>query len=130
MSRIDLARAYLHTLEAGATGEEVRLYFTDDAVQTELPNRLLPQGASRDLGAIMAGADQGRHLLSAQTYEVLRAYEHQDTVILEVDWTGTLAVPLGPLSQGEVMKAHFAVFLDFVGDRIHRQRNYDCFEAW
>ena len=131
----------------GFEGELPSMLYTESAVVVGLVYNYLPfvilacyaplsrlnteiVEASRDLGAIMAGADQGRHLLSAQTYEVLRAYEHQDTVILEVDWTGTLAVPLGPLSQGEVMKAHFAVFLDFVGDRIHRQRNYDCFEAW
>jgi hypothetical protein len=30
----------------------------------------------------------------------------------------------------EVMKARFAVFLEFEGAKIRRQRNYDCFEPW
>jgi hypothetical protein len=28
------------------------------------------------------------------------------------------------------MRAHFAMFMEFEGDRIRAQRNYDCFEPF
>ena len=51
-------------------------------------------------------------------------------VIMEVLWTGKLAIAVGTLPEGGEMKAHFAVFLEFGGGKIVAQRNYDCFEAW
>jgi ketosteroid isomerase-like protein len=51
-------------------------------------------------------------------------------VALEVQWSGTLAIALGSLPAGGEMRARFAVFLEFRGDRIARQRNYDCFDPW
>ena len=65
-----------------------------------------------------------------QRYELLHAVEDRDTVALEVQWTGILAVPIGALPAGGEMRARFAVFLEFRGDKITRQRNYDCFDAW
>ena len=45
-------------------------------------------------------------------------------------WTGALAVPLGTLAAGAVMRAHFALFFEMEGGLIRVQRNYDCFEPW
>jgi hypothetical protein len=47
-----------------------------------------------------------------------------------VNWTGTLAITLGSLAAGHDMRARFAVFLQYRGDKIACQRNYDCFEPW
>jgi ketosteroid isomerase-like protein len=41
-----------------------------------------------------------------------------------------LGVPVGALTPGAEMRAHFAVFLDFRDGKIVRQRNYDCFEPF
>ena len=49
---LDHARRYLDAIEAGATGEELGRFFDPDVVQEEFANRLLPQGARRDLLAI------------------------------------------------------------------------------
>jgi hypothetical protein len=43
---------------------------------------------------------------------------------------GTFFNPVGAIAAGGEMRAHFAMFLDFEGDRIRGQRNYDCFEAF
>jgi ketosteroid isomerase-like protein len=69
-------------------------------------------------------------VLAAQTYEVLSAMASGERVALEVQWTGTLAIPLGELAAGDVMRARFGVFLDFRGGRIAAQRNYDCFDPF
>lgn len=58
------------------------------------------------------------------------AYAMGETVILEVLWVGTFAVPVGSLAAGGETRAHFGVFLDFRVGRIHRQRNYDYFEPF
>jgi hypothetical protein len=39
-----------------------------------------------------------------------------------------LAIPIGSLTPGCEMRAHFAVILEIENERIRRQRNYDCFE--
>ena len=68
--------------------------------------------------------------MAAQTYEIVDAVADGDDVVLEVEWTGTLSVPLVTLPAGGQMRARFAVFLDFRDGKIARQRNYDCFDPW
>jgi ketosteroid isomerase-like protein len=129
-TRIDLVKTYLAALEAGATGSALAAFYTDDVVQEELPNRLLPGGARRDLAALLEGAERGQKVMRKQTFELLGAVEAGDTVALELQWTGTLALALGSLPAGGQMRARFAMFLEFRGDKIARQRNYDCFDPW
>ena len=109
-SRTDIAKTYLAALEAGATGDALAAFFTDDVVQEEFPNRLVPAGARRDLAALLDGAVRGQKVMRAQRFELLAAVENGDTVALEVQWTGTVAVALGSLPAGGQMRARFAVF--------------------
>ena len=62
--------------------------------------------------------------------EIRNAFEQDNTVALEVLWTGTMAVPFGTLAVGDKMRAHFAVFIELRDGKIVAQRNYDCFEPW
>ncbi|HWD26245.1 MAG TPA: nuclear transport factor 2 family protein [Rhizomicrobium sp.] len=127
-SLTDIARAYLKAIE---DNHAVRDFLAADIEQVEHPNRLNPNGGRSDLVGKERRAERGRGMVRAQRYEVVRAYEQDRTVILEVDWSATFAVPIGSLPPGETMRAHFAVFLEFGADgRIHRQRNYDCFEPF
>ena len=74
---------------------------------------------------------QGRQLLATEQYEITNALESGERVAIELDWRGTLAVPLGAtLPAGATMRARFAVFLEFTDGQIGAQRNYDCFEPW
>src|SRR6185436_16585011 len=111
-SRTDIAKTYLAALEAGATGDALAAFFTGDVVQEEFPNRLTPSGARRDLAALLDGAVKGQKVMRAQRYEVLNAVESGATVVLEVRWTGTLAIPLGTIPAGGEMRARFAMFLE------------------
>ncbi len=45
------AQRYLEALEQGVVGSALAEFFVPDVLQEELPNRLLPAGARRDLGA-------------------------------------------------------------------------------
>jgi ketosteroid isomerase-like protein len=125
-----LARRYLAALAQGATGEALEAFLHPDIVQQEFPSRLNPQGARSDRATMLARAERGARLLSAQRFELRRALAQGDSVALEVDWSGTLAVPLGSLPAGHELRARFAMFLQLEGGRIIAQNNYDCFEAF
>jgi ketosteroid isomerase-like protein len=127
---LEAARRYLVAIEGGATGDALAAFFDPDVEQVEFPNRLVPSGATRDLAALLDGAERGQHVLKRQRFEIRRVHAFSDTVVLEVLWVGTLALTLGKLAAGEDMRAHFCVVLEFRNGRIWRQRNYDCFEAF
>jgi len=127
MSRAEIVRAYLRAIER--RGDSLS-FFTEDAVQEEFPNALVPAGARRTLDDLKAAAQRGQNVLSSETYEIVHLLESGDLVAAEVLWRGVLAVPLRSLKPGDAMKARFAVFFEFQGDKIRRQRNYDCFEPF
>jgi len=125
-----LMRRYLAAMERGVTGDALAEFFTDDVVSIERPNRLAPDGATRDLAAMRAAAERGRRACTRQRYEVRTILAIGDRVAVEVEWIGTLAVPLGTIPAGGEMRAHFAAFYTLRGGRIAEIRNYDCFEPF
>ena len=127
---LDLATRYLEAIQSGMTGDELAGFFTPDVVQEEFPNKFLPQGARRDLAAILDAAERGRKAVSSQSYRILHAISNGDDVALEVEWIGTVAVPIGDLPAGGKMPARFAVFQKIRDGKIAAQRNYDCFDPW
>jgi ketosteroid isomerase-like protein len=98
---LPLAREYLDSIGKADELGGLR-FFADDVIQIEFPNRLLPNGATRDLAALRDAAERGRKVMTAQRFEVVNAIASGDQVAVEVIWTGTLA----------------------------RQHNYDCFDPW
>ena len=127
MSRADIVRAYLKAIEDRA---DSLAFFTEDAVQEEFPNALVPAGARRTIADLRAANARGRGVLTSETYEIVSYVETGDLVACEVLWRGVLAMPLRSLKPGDAMKARFAVFFEFRGDKIRRQRNYDCFDPF
>ncbi|MEE1941371.1 nuclear transport factor 2 family protein [Streptomyces sp. TRM 70361] len=125
---VDLAVRYHRAVSRGATGEELARFLHPEVVHRELPNALLPVGATSDLAALLRAAERGAELLAEQDFEVLNAVAAGDRVALEARWTGTLAVPMGDLPAGRVLRAHIAAFLEIRDGRITAQRNYDCYE--
>ena len=127
MSRAAIVRDYLKAIEARADSLS---FFTADAVQEEFPNALVPSGARRTVDDLRAANARGRNVLASESYEIITLVETGDVVACEVLWSGVMAVPLRSLKPGDSMRARFAVFFEFQGDRIRRQRNYDCFEPF
>lgn len=127
---LESARNFLAALERGAKGAELAAFFTDDVLQVELPNRLLPQGKTSNLSEILAAAERGQNVVTKQRYKVWASMEEGDRVALELEWTGVLNVPLGSLAAGDTMRAHYALFITFRKGKIAGLRNYDCFEAF
>lgn len=129
-ARLEHARRYLDAIQRRAPLDELAAFFTEDGVQEEFPNRLVPGGAQRTLQDMMEGAERGRKVLTGERYEVVSELARGDRVVLEVLWTGTVAVPVGSTPAGGELHAHFAMFLDFRDGRIAAQRNYDCFDPF
>jgi len=129
-SNVALIRSYLAALASGAVGEQLARFFNSNAEQVELPNKLNPNGGRSDLATLLKRAEQGQKLLLSQTYEVQSLLEQDGHIAVEAKWSAVLAVPLGSLSAGQSMKAHFAMFFKLENGRISSQRNYDCFEPW
>jgi ketosteroid isomerase-like protein len=129
-SNLDRAKQYLSALENGVDEETLAQFFAPGVVQEEFPNRLTVNGAKRNLADLLRGNEQGKKVMAKQVYDVQNALVSGNTVILEVVWVGTLAIPIGSLPAGGQMKAYFAVFLEFADGKIVAQRNYDCFEPW
>jgi ketosteroid isomerase-like protein len=129
-NNLNKAQHYLTALERGVGRDELAQFFTADVQQEEFPNRLTPNGATRDLSALLNGNERGKKLMTSQRYEITNALESGDQVVLEVHWTGTLAQDVGTVPAGGQMQAHFAVFLQFREGKIAAQRNYDCFDPW
>lgn len=127
---LTIAKNYLKALRQGKTGKDLAMFFHDDVEQVEMPNRLNPNGGVSNLTTLLERAEQGKKLLKSQEYEIKNAFVHENTVVLELDWSGILNVHIGTLNAGQTMKAHFAMFIDFKDGKIIHQRNYDCFEPF
>jgi predicted ester cyclase len=65
--------------------------------------------------------------MKAQEYRVQRVIENGDELAVELEWEGTLAVPVMGLAAASQMKAYVAMFLSFRDGKIGSQRNYDCY---
>jgi len=127
---IAIVRRYLEAIEQGLSFEEMKDFYTPDVVQHEYPNRLLPNGARRNLEQLREASERGKQGVESQRYEVRNVVASGNHVALEVTWTATLKVPFGTIPAGGQMRARFGVFLELRDGRIAAQRNYDCFEAF
>lgn len=123
-------RAYLAELGNGAIGDALGKFFTADAIQTELPNKLNPHGGQSDLPTILKRAEIGQQLLQSQRFEIVSEVASGTRVAVEAKWSAVIAVPLESLAAGSTMTAHFAMFFELRDGLICAQRNYDCFEPW
>jgi ketosteroid isomerase-like protein len=127
---LTIAKNYLKALKQGKTGRDLVIFFHEDVEQVEMPNRLNPNGVVSNLTTLLERAEEGKKLLKSQDYEIRNAIVQDNTVVMELDWSGILNVHVGTLNAGQTMKAHFAMFIDFKDGKIIHQRNYDCFEPF
>jgi ketosteroid isomerase-like protein len=126
---LEQARRYLRAIENGDAAY-VASVFSPAAVIEQLPNRIYPNGLSADVSRVAEAFEKGRKIFARQIYEITNEVTTEDTVALEVLWTGSLAIPFGTLAAGSQVRCHSAMFLEFREGKIVAQRNYDCFEPW
>jgi ketosteroid isomerase-like protein len=127
---LETALDFIKAVENRTSADVLHNYYHPEVIQTEYPNGLLKTTANRDLQALREASERGQKVLRQERYEIMKSHVSGDTVILEVIWRGTLAVPIGTIPAGGEMKAYFAQFYEFKDGKIFRQRNYDCFEPF
>jgi ketosteroid isomerase-like protein len=121
---LDTVRAYFLAVEKG---DPAALDFYADGVeQVEHPNAIKPTGDRRGIEQMQVDFEKGKRLLSRQQYEVRSAVVNGERVAVEVLWTGELAVALGSLQPGDVMRVQSAIFFRVRDGKIVSQENYDC----
>ncbi|WP_263353659.1 nuclear transport factor 2 family protein [Acidicapsa acidisoli] len=129
-TNLQVIRHYLSALQDGSVGEKMKRFFTESVRQIELPNKLNPNGQESDLASMLRRSEQGKKVLSNQSYEIVSEVAQGTRVAVEARWVGVLAVPFRTIPVGTEIKAHLAMFFEMEDGRIALQRNYDCFEPW
>jgi ketosteroid isomerase-like protein len=127
---ISIVRAYYAAIEQSGISGRLQEFYTNDVIQEEFPNQLLPKGATRNLNDLKEASLRGATVVSQQKLEIVSTFQSKSAVAVEARWTGTLAVPIGKLKAGDKMHARFAQFFEFRDWKICRQRNYDCFDPF
>lgn len=127
---LEITKEFIKALEARESFEDLKRFYHADVIQTEYPNGLAKNTIVRRLRDLEDAAARGRKVLQKETYEIVKEYVAGNTVIIEAVWRGILAMPVGKIPVGGEMKAYFAQVYEFKDGKIHRQRNYDCFESF
>jgi ketosteroid isomerase-like protein len=122
-----LALEFVRTIEASGDASSL---MTPDAVEEEFPNRIFANGATRDVAAMRAGVARGKELFAKQLYTVHRAIGQGEVALLELEWTGELAIKLGNLDAGSTMRVRGAFVFELREGKIAKLRHYDCFDAF
>ena len=120
---MDAITSLHRALEAGQSGDELRRFFTADAVTVEHPNLIKPTGSRMSADEMVAASTKGAGLLSSQKYDVHSAVRSGDTTIVRLTWTGVLRT-------GEQLVAHIAQFVDTRDGLISSIETYDCYEPF
>ena len=87
------------------------------------PNLLFKNKVIRNIDDIMLSAQKRKQVLQNEEYHINNVFSCENTVILEINWIGTLNLALGSIPVGSQLKSNFALFLEFANDRIRSQRN-------
>jgi hypothetical protein len=125
-----LALEFIKTLETRTSPDEVMHFYHPDVEHSEFPNALTETTALRDFDALRESSLKGQQVLQKERYEITNTFSFGNQVLVEANWTGTLAVPLGNLPAGGEIRAHTAQLFEFKDGKIFRQRNYDCFHPF
>jgi len=129
-SPLEIVAALHRALEAGKSGAELRVLFTDDAKTIEHPNRIKPAGAVMTLGQMLEASAAGAQLLAQQTYDVHHGIEHGSLAICRLTWTGVIRRAVGPFREGQVLRAQIAQFIETRAGRIASIETFDCYEPF
>jgi hypothetical protein len=114
---LEFARSHLQAIEDGAVGAALEAFFAPGVEFVIFPNLLVPKGDRHKLIGALEGAERGRKLMAGQKYSITNEMVEGDRVALEVEWTGTLAVPFGALPGGNRSRPVLQCFWSFGKER-------------
>jgi ketosteroid isomerase-like protein len=113
-------RYYATVADLGGASAELRELLHPELRVVEHPNAIHPQGTVRDREAVVAAYEQGKAMLSDQSFELDEVLVSGDRVAVRATWRGTLAADAR-------LEARVAAFLTIVDGRIREHETYDCY---
>jgi hypothetical protein len=127
---LEVVRRFQAAVAAGTHGEDLRVFFTEDATTIEHPNALKPSGAVMALEEMLAGSSAGAKLLHWQRFDVHQVVEHGNEVIIRVTWTGEVAAPAAPSKLGSSCRHSWRSSSEHDRDAFNRSRRTTVSNRW
>ena len=124
---LDCVLDFVRTLEAGGGAAEIRPFLSEDFVLVEAPHLLAPEGTTRNLEQVLAGADQSAQVVVGQKFEISRTTCEAGRVVVEADWSATSVMDLRYWDAGETIRARTSSVFEVRDGRIVSQDSYDCY---
>ncbi|HSU47364.1 MAG TPA: nuclear transport factor 2 family protein [Arthrobacter sp.] len=118
---------FIRVLEAGGGAAEIRPFLAESFILTEAPHLLAPEGSTRTLAGVLAGADQSRDVVKDQQFIVRRTTCEGGRVVVEADWSATVLMDLRYWDRGEMIRARTSSVFEVSNGVIVRQDSYDCY---
>jgi limonene-1,2-epoxide hydrolase len=126
-SPLDCVLGYLRVLESGGGAARLRHFLADAFVLVEAPHLLAPEGSTRTLSQVLAGADQSSDVVSDQEFAIRRTTCEGGRVAVEADWSATVRMDLRYWDRGEVIRARTSSVFEVREGLIISQDSYDCY---
>jgi limonene-1,2-epoxide hydrolase len=126
-SALDCVLGFIRVLEAGGGSDDVRPFLAESFVLVEAPHLLAPEGSTRTLAAVLAGADQSSEVVSHQKFTIRRTTCEGGRVAVEADWSATVLMDLRYWDSGETIRARTSSVFEVRDGKIVSQDSYDCY---
>ena len=126
-SPLDCVLGFIRVLETGGGASEIRPFLANSFVLVEAPHLLAPEGSTRTLPEVLAGADQSSDVVSDQSFVIRRTTCEGGRVAVEADWSATVRMDLRYWDRGEVIRARTSSVFEVREGLIVSQDSYDCY---
>jgi hypothetical protein len=126
-SPLERVLEFIRVVESGAGGAGIRPFLSEGFVLTEAPHLLAPEGTTRTLEEVLAGADQSNEVVKDQQFIVRRTTCEGGRVVVEADWSATVLMDLRYWDRGETIRARTSSVFEVSDGLIVSQDSYDCY---
>jgi ketosteroid isomerase-like protein len=113
-------RYYAAVADLSSSREALAELLAPDLRVIEHPNAIHPQGTVRNRDEALAAYEQGKAMLSRQSFELDELLASGDRVAVRATWRGTMV-------GGASLEAKIAAFLTVADGRIREHETYDCY---
>ncbi len=126
-SPLDRVLGFIRVLETGGGSAGIRPFLADSFVLVEAPHLLAPEGSTRTLQDVLAGADQAAQVVTDQKFAIRRTTCEGGRVAVEADWSATVQMDLRYWDRGDTIRARTSSVFEVSSGLIVSQDSYDCY---
>jgi SnoaL-like domain len=126
-SPLDRVLGFIRVLETGGGSAGIRPFLADSFVLVEAPHLLAPEGSTRTLQDVLAGADQAAQVVTDQKFAIRRTTCEGGRVAVEADWSATVQMDLRYWDRGDTIRARTSSVFEVSTGLIVSQDSYDCY---